>query len=107
MLLRLERVGQGKLDWVPGSSKFRGSAVSNMEYLIKIFPLLKTYKILFNTAVLPRNLLDPKNVLQKQNNAVTPGTSKSFFSFPDWPDVSIQTAVEFFICYLLILYELS
>ena len=40
-----------------GSSKLGGSTANNKEYL-KIFPY-KNYKILLNTAVHPRNLLDP------------------------------------------------
>ena len=42
-----------------GSSKFRRSATRNKEYF-KLFSLIKFYKILLNTDVLPRNLLEPE-----------------------------------------------
>ena len=40
--------------------QFLGSTASNKEYFR--FFLTKFYKILLNTAVLPRNLLDPQHV---------------------------------------------
>ena len=45
-----------------GSSKFRGITANNKEYF-KIF-LYKNYKILLNSAVPPRNLLDPFHILE-------------------------------------------